>query len=472
MRNEAVWEDGQPITAEDFLFTIKAAMNPHSLANAWRGFMMAIDSVLIYDDSPKHFKVFIGKPHMLAEEISSNFNVYPKHIYDPNGHLDAFTLDDLRQDSVGGKAVAFAKDFVTAKYSRETIIGSGPYKFSNWVSNQSLVLKKKKDWWGEKYSGTSKLMMSGPDQLIYFIVPDETTALTMLKDGQLDVVSGLSPTAFNQIKENSKSQDLSFATPAIMQYYYLGLNNKGDILKNKKIRLALAHILDTENLSEVLMANLAKPVVGPIHPSKPHYNKNLSPIKYDLNKASQLLSEEGWSDTDDNGVLDKNIDGQKVDLELEVLVTQKELGRNLARILKDNASKVGVEIKISSLEWGRILKKLQARDFDIVAMATRQSPGLDDLYQSWHTESAKPGGRNIVGFGNELSDSLIMRIRAEEDPAERTKLYHRIQEIIQDEQPMVFLFAPSETIVYNNKIDLVISSRRPGYFENTAQLKK
>lgn len=465
IREEAVWADGQPVTADDYLFTIKAALNPHSLSNTWRGFLSQIDNIQIDSDNPKKFTVTLDEAYLLALPVTCNFNIYPRHYYDSEGLLNDYALDEMKADSIGGNAEIFGKKFNRPVFSRDSILGSGPYSLTSWTTGQSLVLTKKDNWWGDE------ALTANPERINYLFVPDEATGITMLKSGEADIISGVSPTVFAKLKHEG-SEGLEFHTPQIMQYYYLGLNNDSPLLSDKRVRKALSHILDLEVLSDILMANLAKPIASPIHSSKTYYNQSLTPVSFDEDQARTLLAEAGWSDSDGDNILDKDIEGTKEKLSLDILVTQKELGRNLALILKENAGRVGIEINIKSQEWGQILKSIGQRDFHIVAMATRQHPGVDDLYQTWHTSSIGPDGRNITGFGNDRSDAIIERLRLTNDENERRQLFNEIQQIIYDEQPMIFLFAPTETIIHNDQLEMTISSLRPGYFEATAQRKK
>ena len=461
IRPEAKWSDGKPVTAQDYLFTLKAALNPHSQSTTWRGFLSQIDSVSIATDNLRRFTVYLGNANASSLTVSGNFGLYPRHHYDPDDLLGGYSLSELRRDSIGGPAAAFGQQFNSSTYSRDSVLGSGSYYLASWSSGQSMVLKKSDNWW------TDEILPAYPDKITYVIVPDETTAITLLKSGEVDIMSRVSPTVFAELRENDG--DLAFHTPAIMQYYYLALNNDKAVLKDKKVRRALAHLLDLDQLSKILMADLAQPIAGPIHPSKTYFNDKIRPLTYEPGKAVSLLEEAGWSDSNENGTVDKEIQGQVQELSLDILVTQKQLGQNIARILKENAAKVGIEINLVILEWGQILKKIANRDFDIVAMATRQAPGIDDLYQGWHTAGIGPDGRNVCGFGNEQSDQLIERLRETSDEEERTALFNEIQEIIYEEQPMIFLFAPTETIVCRKDLEMVISPRRPGYFETTAR---
>lgn len=463
--DNAVWADGTPVTAEDYLFTLKAALNPHTNANAWRGFLSQIDSVALDPEDNKKFEVFLDESYLLALPITCNFNIYPKHFYDPKGLLDDISLGEIRRDTTIEQAQQFAKDFNDVSYSRDKVLGSGPYKLSSWTAGQSLILEKIGDWWGED------IYPANPDKLVYAIVPDEATAINMIKTGEIDILSAISPNDFAEMRDDTSLQGLSFETPSILQYYYLSLNNDDIILQDVNVRKALAHLLDLEELASVLMADLAKPIAGPIHPSKTYFDPSIKPVAYDVERSKELLEAAGWKDTNGDGTVDKVLEGQRQELDLNILVTQRELGKNLALIFKENAKQAGININVVSQEFGEILRKVGARDFDIAAMATRQSIGIDDMYQGWHTSSIGPDGRNVSGFGDERSDALIEKLRVTEDENKRKELFFEIQSLIYERQPQIFLFAPTQTVIHNSELDMVFSPRRPGYFENTARKK-
>lgn len=461
LREDAVWSDGTPITAKDYEFTVKAAINPHTASRAWRGFLSEIDSVWINPNDPKNFEVFIDDAFHLALETAANFNVYSHHFYDPKGLLDDYSIAELKTDSLGGRAQQFGVEFARPSLSRDSIISSGPYVVDQWEPNLFVELVRNENY-------RLPYPKAYPDRLTYQIVPDEATALSMLRGEKLDIVTSVSPSAFSQLQKEAPT-DFDYLTPSIMQYYYLCLNTTNQKLGDFKVRRALAHTLDLSLLIEKLMEGLAEPIAGPTHPGKPHYNKNLSIIKKDLARARQLLDQAGWKDDNGDGIREKAISGKMTNLSLEVLVTQRELGRNLARILKENAKEIGIEIIISSMEWAQIVQRMASRNFDIIPMAKRQSPGLDDHYGMWHTESIGPDGRNIAGFGNQKSDSIIVAIRNEMNLDKRNDLYREFQEVVYNEQPVIFLFAPTQQIITSKNWKVEPSIRRPGYFENLAE---
>ena len=133
-------------------------------------------------------------------------------------------------------------------------------------------------------------------------------------------------------------------------------------------------------------------VNSPIHPVKPYYNHDLAAITLDFDKARSLLAEAGWSDTDANGILDRQIDGQKTELSLQFKYSSNnKIAAEVGLLLKNNARKVGIEIEPKSRTFNLLVKEYRRRDYDMVYLAWIRPPGLDDLRQSWHSSGNIPG---------------------------------------------------------------------------------
>ena len=471
IRKEAVWSDGYPVTGLDYLFTLKAAFNPRVPAAAWRGVLQHILDVQIDKQDPKKFTVIVDGDYMLAREVAVNFNVLPRHIFDASNLLASFSLQQLKASDPKDTTKAlmdFAKGFSTYALNREQRVSSGGYQLADWNTKQEILLERNNDWWGNQIRDTSHLFDHYPDRIRFVIIPDETVAITALKDGKVDVMAQVNPDIFDELKQDEQVREVfDFFSPAVMQYYYISLNTTDAVLSDGEVRKSLRYALDVPELVDKLMHGLAVPVVGPYHPSKAYYNSRLKPIQKDLSKASAILKDDGWEDTNHNGILDKSINGRFKELTLEILITKKELGRQLALLLQSAAKNIGIDIKVVQKDWSTILKKLRQKDYQMVVMAGRHHVGLSDPYQTWHSDNAVPGGTNMTGFGTEKSDQIIEKIRTTKDSTERVRLYQALQEIIYQEQPMLFLFAPTERIVVNKRWSGESSVRRPGYFVNS-----
>jgi peptide/nickel transport system substrate-binding protein len=119
------------------------------------------------------------------------------------------------------------------------------------------------------------------------------------------------------------------------------------------------------------------------------------------------------------------------------------------------------------------LEDADNKEFDMVALAWVNTPGLDDMKQIWHSDASQEGGDNRVSFSNSECDKLIDEVRVTLDEAKRSEMYKRIQQIIYDEQPYIFLFVPNESIAIHNRFEgTETSPMRPGYTDGTFKLRK
>jgi len=478
IRPEATWENGKPILASDYVFTMKIIKNPKVQAANIRPYMEFIDDVKIDAENPKKFTIFAKKPYFLAEAFSG-YSIYPEYIYDPKGLMKAFTLKELNdannKDKLqkNPKIQEFAKEFNSSKFSREKgfVVGAGPYEFTEWETGQQIILTKKANWWGDKVPA----LKVNPPKITYIIRTDWTATISEMKSENIDLSRSMRPSDFVDLKENKLfTSRFNMHSPVHLAYDYIGFNRKNPRLADKRVRRAIAHLVNTDEIIDVLLYGLGEPVTGPIHPSKSYYNKSLKRIEYDVEKAVALLKEAGWEDTDNNGIEDKMVDGQKMEMKLKYTTNAgREHRKNIGILLKENAKRAGIEVEVEILEWTVFLEKNKRREFDMKCLGWVQSPTPDDLKQIWHTSSDSPDGSNQVGFGNEESDRIIDQIRVTIDEGERAKLYTRMQELIYEDQPYVFLMSPRERIAIHNRFENADTYvARPGYEETSFTLKQ
>ncbi len=477
IREEANWDDGTPVTAEDFIFTFKTVLNPEVASPAFRAYLDFLKDIAPDPKNPKKFTVLTDRKYILAEAALGNTEVYPEHLYDPKGIMKNYNIEQLtdketlktltEQDTF---LKVFADRFNSPQYSREKgfVNGCAAYQLEEWISGERIVLKRKANWWGDQLAEENPILRSLPDQIIFRPIPDNTTAITLLKNQELDAMGSVQPENYVELTKNELAMaHYNFHTPPYAAYYYIAFNTKSPKLNDKRTRRALAHILDTNQAIESVMFNLAERTTNHVHPSKPYYNKDLVPISHDPETAKSLLNASGWTDSDQNGWLDKIIDGEKTELELNYKYTNgNKVAENLGLLLQSDAKKVGVKIDLKAMEFSALLEDARNRDFEMYYLAWARPPILDDFRQIWHTQSDTYKGSNRTGFGNAASDALIDSIRVELNDEKRNAMYYRFQEMMYDEQPYIFLFAPKERILIHKRWSAEASARRPGFTES------
>lgn len=474
IRPEAVWDNGTPVTAYDVAFSFKAALNPKTNCEQIRPYLDFLADVIIDTTNPKKFSVISNQKYILVEEYSGYW-VIPEYIYDKDKIMRNFTISDFRdkkkQEGLKGdkNILRFADEFNSQKYSREKgfVVGSGPYEFEEWITGSKLTLKKKKDWWGRKTNDEFLKNYGSVETIKFKIINDWKTATTAVKGKELDVARGIEYKIFNDLKNDAKFNENYFAyTPTSPQYLYIGLNMTNAKLKDLKVREALAHAVDKEQIISTLLFGLGKPIESMVQPDKKYYNNNLKKFDYNLDLASKLLDEAGWKDSDGDGIRDKMVNGKKVQLELNFKYNSgNDTRKNIGLIYKENLKKIGVDLNIVAKEWTVFLEDIKKHDFEVYCGAWVGDPNVEDPKQIWHTESSA-GGSNYVSYGDAVSDKMIDDIRSELNDAKRDALYLRFQEKVHNEIPYIFLFAPLERIAIAKKFDpnsAKTYSVRPGY---------
>lgn len=484
LQDAAKWDDGSPITAADVEFSLKIIFNPKVGAKAWRGYFEPVKDFQIDVTNNKKFTVITDHFYMKMEEALRDLLVLQAAHYDPQGLLKTIALRDLADPIVAQKLAeenaniqTFATQYADAKFGREkgAVQGSGAYSLENWETGQRLTLKKKTNWWGNALATQNPNFTAQPDGIIYRPFKDNAAAISELKNGKLDVMNTIRPDIFTALQKNdSVTKSYNFFTPPTTTYAFIGMNSKIPKLADKRVRQALAHLIDNDLVAKNVFKGLATPISSPILPSSPFFNKNLQLITLDIEKSKSLLANAGWTDSNQNGTVDKKINGQLVEMQLQIWILTKGAGKDVALMMQENGKKVGVGIElVAKTDLNTLKNDLKKRDFELYQMGSSADPGLFDPYQDWHSSNDTPDGSNRVGFGNAASDKIIEELRSTRDTDRRRNLYQQFQQTLYDEQPCIFLVNLKERIAIHKRFDRAETTiLTPGFDEQFFVLKK
>jgi len=450
----AKWDNGTPVTGTDYAFTVKAVKHQKVESGELRHNLEFIDEVVIDEAYPNRFTIYSKKRFFMAEVASGNLlHVIPEYVYDPNQVMRGVTIAELnakKAKDYDEKLNAFSEKFNGFEYAKEegSIVGCGPYKLIEWTSGITLELERKKDWWGDNIKNNDHLK-AYPSKIVYKIIPGIAWVLPKMKEGELDIIRNVPPSKFFEAqKDEEYTKIVDFYTPSQFVYHYLAFNTKSPKLSDKRVREAIAHAVDRDFIVNELFGGEAVKLNTPISPNKSYYNKNIEGVSFDVEKSKSLLTKAGWKDSDGDGVLDKKVEGKLVKLRLKYNYNNGNLVRKaIGEMLKKNLAKINVKVDLYPIDFPTLLENASKRNYEIIALAWVNSPGVDDLKHIWHTSSDTEEGGNRVGFGNPKTDKIIDDIRQTLDAEQRKKLYHEIQQKIVDEHPYVFLVVPHELIM-------------------------
>ncbi|MEW6752605.1 MAG: peptide-binding protein [Candidatus Latescibacterota bacterium] len=456
LRPDVTFSDGHPLTAEDVLFSMKVIQNPRVLAAHLRNYFAAVRDVR--QDGPRRITFVCHEPYFRNDVALGFFEILPRHFYDPAGLLDRVPMASLIDGSWEGgpyaESVARFADQFNQGFSRR-VLGSGPYLIEDSdrdvVTQQKVVLTRNPRYWG---LGKEELPDPGyVDKVVFKVINNTDAAFVELTNGNLDYHS-LRPLEF---REKSWSPDFVGRFLKAVEYShgysYIGWNNDHPIFGDPVVRKAMTMLTDREGMIANLLFGLAESVVGPIHKFRPEYNADLKPYPYDPEAALQLLETAGWSDTDGDGLLDKEVGGRRVPFRFEITVNSGNQERkDVALTLQHELQDVGIDCQVRELDWSIFLERARSRQFDTVILGW--SGGVvfpPDAYQIWHSSQADASGSNHVAYRNAEVDRILEEYRREFDVEKRRVLYQRFQEIIYDEQPYTFLWTQRVARAYSRR---------------------
>ena len=421
----AKFSDGVPVTADDVVFSYDLVMNPEIDAPVARSYLADnVASCVALDKHTVQYKM--KKVYFDSVGITGGNWVIPKHIYGD-----------------------FAPDVYNEKI-RETCVGSGPWVIEKWDKGEKIVLKRNENYWGPK---------PAMERQVISIIKSDQAAWQEFKAGNADLVGPTSEqwTKYKDsdwMKENSVAFD--YYSP-LGGYSYIGYNLRLPKFADKRVRQALTMLIDREELIDTLRDGLGSVVTGPFFFKSDQYDQTIEPWPYDPDEALDKLSEAGWEDTDGDGVLDKDLDGDGVRDPFEITFLMPSggtYGERLQRYIQAKFQGAGIKVILDQLEWSVFEQRLTERNFEMVSLAwTGSAEG--DPYQIWHSSQAENRGSNYIGYKNEEVDDLIMKARVTMDRSKRMEMWHRIQQIMHEDQPYTFLFNRPSLVFMDNRFENV-----------------
>lgn len=401
LRRDIRWTDGKPLTAHDVEFTYRLMIDPKT-PTAYAEDFLAIKEFKRTGDYS--FEARYDKPFARAL-VTWAHAILPRHILE-------------------------GEDLLKTKYSRQPV-GAGPFLLKSWTAGDRLVLTANPDY----FEGRPYL-----DELVIRIIPDQSTQFLELKAGNLDTIS-LSPQQY-LYQTGGKDFDANFRKFQYVAsgYSYLGYNLKSPLFSDVRVRRAINHAIDKDEIVRGVLAGLGQAANGPYKPGTWPYNTAVPANEFDPDRSVRLLSEAGWTRRTPDGPL-TNAQGQK--FAFTILTNQGNSQRiKAAIIIQSRLAALGMKVEIRTVEWASFIKEFVDKGrFDALVMGWNivQDP---DLYDVWHSSKAVPGGLNFVGYKNAELDSLLERGRSTLDQRDRKLIYDRVQAILHEDQPYCFLYVP------------------------------
>ena len=405
--NETTWEftlrqgvkfhDGAPLTAEDVKATLERNLQPGKTV-VTPGFT-TIEAVQIA--GPTVIRIITKKPDPLiaVRMAQMGSQILPARL----------TTDD------GVKELA------------RRPIGTGAYRFVEWVKDERLVMEANRDWWG--WEGKPPAI----ERVVWKPIPDDFPRIVALEKGEADIITNVPPDRMKSIADGRATR---LVTVQATRYVVLSMNTTQPPLSDKRVRQAMHYALDVPAIIKNLYAGMGKPFSGGVADTDFGYNAALKPYPYDPGKAKALLTQAGY--------------GGGVDLTVHAGTGTMVNDKALIETIVDMWSRVGIRGRIEMMEMGarQRMNNERAVPPSGLLLGNPQSTLLDadgSLWRIFHPTGFN--GKYWIGSqpGQRFHD-LMEQARYSLDPKKRKALYAEATAIIHEEKPWLELF--QEVVVY------------------------
>lgn len=304
-------------------------------------------------------------------------------------------------------------------------VGTGPFKYKNWVKGESITLERNEEYSGQK----AKL-----GEIEFKVIPSRVDRIKQLENGQIHMADNLTT---DDILLIQGKQDIILYRKPFFNVGYLALNNGLEPFTDKRVRLAVNHLIDKEKLIEEVFNNLEREANTFLPPVLWGYNESIKPYEHDTDKARELLKEAGYENL-------------KVDLwVMDVPRPYMSKPIEVAQFIKESLKDGGIDVDVKIFKWDEYIEKIKDGNFQM-ALVGWNGDTLDPdnfLYTFLASENAAAGiASNYSFYINDEVDQMLEAARQVTDFEFRKNIYRDIQEIVHKDVPSIPLVHTMPTL--------------------------
>ncbi|HYG63022.1 MAG TPA: ABC transporter substrate-binding protein [Thermoanaerobaculia bacterium] len=402
LRDDVLWSDGVPVTAEDVRFTWQAQTHPDV---AWDNAFMkeSITDAEVVD------------PHTVRFHFS---HAYARQMLDVN--------EGMIIPKHAWEKLPFAQWRQSREWFKENLVVSGPFTVASWQPQQQVVLQR-----NERYFKKDRPLL---DRVVMRVIPEQSTLMAELNSGQVDFVAQVGPGDAPSIRANPRLQ--------LYAYWFSRLtvgvawNLTREPFSDPEVRRALTLAIDRQSIADTLWGELGRVASSPISTGFWGHDRSLRPWPYDPEQAKRILAARGWKDSDGDGILDRN--GKRFSFEiLSNAGNQQRIDAGV--MIQEQLKRIGIQVVPRVVEFNTMLEQADAGRFDAVTSGMTVDTGLD-LTSYFHSRSVPPEGINFMRYSNPEVDRLIEQSLKVMEPQAAKPALDRIQQILHQDQPVTFLW--------------------------------
>lgn len=431
LRDDLTWSDGRPITAHDVEFSFRTIMNPKVPVPAVRSGTEELKWVAAYDDRTV---VFFHKEALATNVFNISFPIIPKHIYE-----NSLDEDPTLQNS----------DY-HVRLENNPVTG-GPYRLRSRARGQEFIVERREDWY--MHNGRQVRRKPYFREIRFRVIEDPNTSLLAVKNAQIHDLE-LNPEQWvTQTTQSDFYRHNTKATGTEWGFSYIGWNCQDPLFTDKRVRQAMSCALDHEEMLKEICYGLYEPGTGIYHPTAWMAPKPApQPYQQDLDRAEELLDEAGWTDSDGDGLRDKQIGGRKVNFEFSLIIGEgSKTAERIATLMAENLDQIGIRCRAQPMEFTVMQERMQTHKFQAVLAGWGTGVDPESGENLWTTKAIK-AGRNYSAYSNPEIDRLFEQGKREFDRKKRAAIYAQIATILWEDQPYTWLYYRNSFFAFNKRL--------------------
>ncbi|MBT3352393.1 MAG: hypothetical protein HOC91_03185 [Nitrospinaceae bacterium] len=392
LRKGVEFTNGEPFNAQAVKFTFERMLDKKLKARTTVPRRIALDHVEIVDDHTVriHTKrpvatlpIWLVNAHMLA----------PKHYTE-----------------------------TSAKEVSRKPIGTGAYKLVKWAKDDFIRMEANEDWWGGKVKVKT---------VIWRPVPEASSRIAELESGAADIIANISPDQGAMLVSGDKGKRLQGIQGG--RRIYLGIRQNFGPFKDIRVRQALNHAVNFKLVTDKILNKHGSRMASIVN--SPNVDASIKPYSYDPQKAKALLAEAGFKDSNGDGILER--DGKPFEIKIDVPASRYLKGKEICESVAANLRAVGIKAEVNPLEWSVFLSRRRKKKFSPLyyhgfSSAFNAELDLGVLRQNLYA--------NLTDWKNSEFMDNYKRLGQVFNQAERKKISYRMQRIVSDDAPWVFLW--------------------------------
>ncbi len=330
-------------------------------------------------------------------------------------------------------------------------VGTGPFRFVSAELDKEVVVERNDDYWGEK---------AHLKRVRFPVIPDAITEALELRKGSADIAINALTGDMVSALERETSLEVLHAPGTVLAY--LAFNSRDPILKDVRVRQALAYAINRKPMIHYLLRDFARPAYSLLPPESWAYNGDVPHYDYDLERARQLLEQAGYPAT------------RGVRFHLTMKTSTDQSTRLIAAVLQQQLRDVGVELDIRTYEFATFFSDVTRGLYQLHSLRWVGGNEDPDIFEYvFHSAKFSPHGANRTYYSNPRVDLLIDQARGELDQNTRTQIYAEIQRVVADDLPYINLWYIDNVMVHTKRVRNLTLNPPGNYdFLKTAELQQ